>query len=157
MKELSNKFENKVKDGIRNTINIDLSFESNNTLNILEIRKRSSNKNKLFYNAHRPYLTECGNYKYNEFVLHCPKYKINWRLECKSHKTLGMIDNVLYELDMVNGCKEDLFCLILEKALLRNYSIDKIKNKIKEKNLTDKVWYGSYEDFINLIIKHKNN
>lgn len=115
---------------------------------IKRILKRNENFSTIFLDAPSPYLTINDNYKKTEGVISVPKNGIFWRIECKSQENYSdLIGRVLLELNFVAKLIEDKYCLILEKAFMLSYALKIIDATIREKNLINKVWRGSLDDF----------
>ena len=113
-----------------------------------------NNKPKLFQDAESPYLTINNNPRKTEFVIHDPKNKIYWRLECKSQKEYSNMVTRLYdELDYVRELPENKICFIIEGALTLPKVLIKFIIKVKEMKLTNKVWIGTVDEFEELIMK----
>lgn len=147
-----NEFEESVNQAIRKVINVQLTFDSE-SVRAIEVLKQSSNKNKLFYDACSTYLTPTGRQKQTEFVLHCPIYGIDMRIECKSRQTYGLLGEIKSELDYVNNIPESRYCLVLTENLLTPYFLAELKQNVLEKGLTDKVWIGSKKQLKKMLKK----
>ena len=157
MKIRYNDFEEKTRKVIVDNVQIHHSFECDNTLNIVKNRKLSNDMNKLFQDAESPYLTSKGNNKSTEFVLSCPIHNIDWRIECKSQNNeTNMLGIVIDELNFVKWCPENKYCLVLDGVLIKEYSLNRILDTIIEKNLYDKVWVGSLNEFKILLYNQVN-
>jgi hypothetical protein len=154
MKARHNKFEELIRECIKTNVHIELCFEQYNTSSIIEMRKNANNKNKLFQDACSPYRTDYGNERTTEFVLHCPKHKINWRVEGKSQKKGGnLILRAYEELEYVSKLKEDMFVLVLGGAFNTPKIYQKINDVINHLGLKGKVWYGDLQMFNSLLKK----
>jgi hypothetical protein len=152
MIERKNEFENRTIQLIQSIVPIQACYPEGNSVDVLKIMKSTDRSNKVFLDACSPYHTPLGNNKKTEIVLHCPAYGINWRLECKSLKKYSsMVGATLYELNFIAKIHEDKYCLLLEGALTTPYVTRQICQIIREKNLRDKVWYGSLQEFEQLL------
>jgi hypothetical protein len=147
-----NVLENKVKEFILSTLNIEELYCSYDSTTI-ENLKKYSNKNKLFEDACSPFLTPKGNERKNEFVLNCPLYKINDRIECKSQiNDSELIHRIDRDLDSIIHIHEDRLCIILDGAYLLPYNLLMLANKIIEKKIPmNKIWYGSFDEYCEMI------
>jgi hypothetical protein len=148
-----NKFEDSTQKVIELRANIELIYQSYSA-KAIEMLKQFNNKNKLFTDACSPYRTPYGNQRKNEFVLHLPLYDINWRIECKGQKIYNALaGRIDLELSYVSKIYEDMYCLILDKALYAPSVIYHIAKIIEEKSIRNKVWFGSLEQFDKMLCK----
>jgi|JFJP01.1.fsa_nt_gi hypothetical protein len=148
-----NIFELQTETVLNNHGNVQLIYIGESVV-ATKILKESTNKNKLFKNACSPYLTPTGRQKKTEFVYHSPSNNIDIRIECKSRKTLGLIGEITDELNFITNIPEKQYCLVLSEILLSNYILDRINTIVVEKELQDKIWVGSLEQFKSFLKEH---
>jgi hypothetical protein len=117
-----------------------------------EVLKQATNRTTLFTDAGSPYCTELGNQKRTEFVYFAPN-KADWRIECKSRQTIGLLGEISHELNYVAEIPEELYCLVLTENLLTPYFLKELTQIITEKNLEEKVWIGSKKQFKKMLEK----
>jgi len=149
---MRNEYEDYVKSIIKLHGNVQLEHERQSVRSI-EVLKQSCDMNKLFTEASSYYCTEIGNQKRTEFVYHSPLNNTDWRIECKSRKKLGLLGEILRELNYVSKIAEKMYCLVLSDVLINQYFLEEIYTTIKEKNISHKVWVGNAEQFKNLLIE----
>lgn len=118
-------------------------------LSLLEMQavKEYDNDNKLFIEAGSPYPTITGQQKRTEIVLQCPDYSIDWRIECKSRQTKSLIGEIIIELSFVAKIPEKLYCLVFNDVLAHPYILNQIQQEIDLRQLNDRVWYGTAQQF----------
>ena len=156
MKIRDNFLERYTQDIITTALPNVLPYEDGNTLSNVALRKKQTNRNKLFHDLESPYLTYKGNPHITELAVHAPMYKLDARIECKSMSILSnMTKTVLDELHYVKELPELLFCLVLGNELLNPIFTRVLLNRIKELELQRKVWYGSAPELGRLIDKYK--
>lgn len=153
--ERHNEFEEQIRLLIKKHGNVHLEHPRQ-SVRATEVLKDSNNKNKLFTDASSPYRTEFGNQKRTEFVYHSPDNNIDWRIECKSRKTINLIGEITHELNFVADIPENVYCLVLSDILIRPYILNQLIQIVVEKGLELKVWIGSKKDFKKLL-KNKMN
>jgi len=141
-----NKFEKKINRVIHKVINVQLEYEYE-TLIATKVLKQASNKNKLFFETGSPYPTITGRQKRTEIVLHCPDSGIDWRIECKSRQSIGLIGQITTELQYVAQIPEKLYCLVFNDVLDNPYILNQIQEQIDLRELNDRVWYGTAKQF----------
>ena len=147
----SNVLENRTIQSIYSIISIDRKFDWFGS-DAVEIMKAYNDLNKLFIDACSENLTYNGNQRRTEFVLHCPKNNINWRIECKQQRTPeGTIPRITNELDRVIKLHEDKLCLILEGGFRYPIVLKQIMDEILKRGLENRVWFGSLEEFEQLL------
>jgi hypothetical protein len=153
-KEIKNQLENGAHCEVIKRIKIHQKYYDYNTVINIERRKQYNNDNKIFYEAQSPYLTDEGNNRRTEFVLHCPKFGINWRIECKKlTKLTDLKYAVLYQVECVSLLLEDKLILIMEGDLLRPAFAMQLAERIVRMNLpSERIWYGSLDDFIIMLV-----
>lgn len=154
-----NQFENSTNDVLFSLIKFQLEYRKGNTTDVLEERKNylsSHFLNKIFYDAESPYLTDYGNHRRTEFVIHCPKYRINWRIECKRLTKLTDLKHaVLYQVECVADLNEDMLILILDGDLLLPEFALQLAERIKLMKLSpDRIWFGSLAEFEIMLKQH---
>ena len=155
-----NIFEQKITNTICKVIKPDLAYTTNNSLELLEIKKHSNNLIKMFFDCGSLYKTEYGYQKKTEIVFYSPLHNLNVRVECKSHQSLGLLGNVIDELNFIKYYLEDEFWLVLEGALLRPSALKRINEAIVERGLVNKVWVGSSKQLkkkLKIINKNSKN
>jgi hypothetical protein len=147
----SNVLEDKTIQAICSIVPIDRRFEWFSSKSV-ELMKSYNNLNKLFIDACSENLTYKGNQRRTEFVLHCPIANINWRIECKQQKTPeGTIARITNELDRVIKLHEDKLCLILEGGFRYPIVMKQIADEILKRGLENRVWFGSLNEFEQLL------
>jgi len=148
-----NKLEERTKEMLLTTANIVQLYQREN-FDIVEVTKKYAKANVLFEDCTSPYKTFNNNPRITEFVLFCPQWNINWRIECKSQqKVSDLITRVFYELDCVTELKENKLILVLEGAFNLPSVKNKLNDKIIEYGLQKRVWFGSLEEFEQKILK----
>jgi len=145
----NNKFENKVEGLIKSFFNI--TPLPNESVRSMEVLKQATDRPILFTDAGSPYPTPTGQQKRTEFVLYCPDYGIDWRIECKSRKTISLIGEITIELNHVADIPEKRYCLVLSKVLDHEYVLNKIQQEIDLRQLNGRVWYGTKKQLKKLI------
>lgn len=157
MKIRYSKLEEQVKKIITSNINVQHSYENNNSIEIVEIRKRLNECTKLFQDVDSPYLTLNKNPQITEFVLHAPKHKINWRIECAYQKEYSKnVGKVIYELNHVKNLFEKKLILVLDGVLDNDKFKSDLKYYVKKLGLKKRVWFGNVREFEELLIKKTN-
>lgn len=148
-----NSFEQSTMEIVHKHGRIEGVYQGSNSVDAIQVIKNNDTSNKLFIDACSPYLTDYGNQKKTEFVLHLPQNGIDWRIECKSRKTPQLIGEILYDLNFVAELKERMYCLVLTDNLCYPYIATQIANTIKEKGIEDKVWFGTQKQFEKMLKK----
>ncbi|MBN1117784.1 MAG: hypothetical protein JXA77_11300 [Bacteroidales bacterium] len=148
-----NDFEQQVMSVIESYGNVQLTYDKESVVST-EILKQSNDKNKLFTDAGSPYYTKIGNQKRTEFVYYSPINSVDIRVECKSRKKSGLLGEILYELNFVLKIPEKKYCMVFSDTLIDKYFLKQLKITIKEKNLTEKVWFGSLKNFERFLKKN---
>lgn len=153
-----NPLENKVKVLVKSIIKFKLVYEQYNTLKIYNDRKCANKLNKLFEDVESPYKTIRGNQRKTEFVIDVPEYKLLLRLECKEQKTISnLIYGMYHELECVKDLPENKICYILD-GVYTDLKVHKLlTDRIKELNINDRVWIGSFNEFETMLRKAVNN
>lgn len=151
--ERKNKFEQQVMSVIKTYGNVQLTYENESVVST-EILKHSNDKNKLFTDVGSPYCTPIGNQKRTEFVYYSPLNNVDLRVECKSRQKSGLLGEILIELNFVSKISEKKYCLVLSDTLINEYFLKQLRTTIKEKNLSQKVWFGNLKQFTNLLKKN---
>ena len=144
-----NATEDKVRETIENYIDLDRIYEPISDYGMYLNRLKRNKVNSFFYNVPSPHLTPNGNNKRTEMSLHCPELDLFMRLECKHQDSFSdIVRRGELELTYAKDIPEKVFALILEgKAFQMPYVLSLLAEAIKEKNLTDKVWFGNIEQF----------
>ena len=147
-----NNFEQEIMSVLLETGQVELvhQFQS---VRAIEVLKQAATKVTLFTDASSPYCTAFGNQKRSEFVYYAPN-KADWRIECKSRQTVGLIGEIERELNYVADIPEKQFCLVLTDNLLTPYILNELQTIVREKDLIDKVWIGSKKQFKKLLKKY---
>ena len=140
-----NNFEKQIFDIIKKQI----SVTPRKSISVIadKIIKKYDNKNKLFIQPCSPYLTPIGNQKRSDLSLYCPVLNIDWRIECKSRQTIGLLGEIKSELDYVANIPEQLYCLVMTDNLLTPHFLNELNQNVIEKGLNNKVWIGTAKQF----------
>lgn len=140
-----NEFEDVIEQVIRKHGNVQLIFPKE-SVRSMKVLKDDTNINLLFTDARSPHLTPTGRQKSTEFVYFAPN-KADWRIECKSRKTYGLLGEITRELNFVADIPEKLYCLVLTDNLLTTDFLNELNQIVREKGLEDKVWIGGKKKF----------
>jgi len=135
-----------------------LFYERGNNL-VEYIRRRNDESeyysSMIFLDVQFSAMTYNNNPKTTEFTILDRLYSIDWRIECRYLKMVGStMDGIYKDLDNVQYMIEKKYCLIFDGAYLHEGFIKQLINCILIKNLQDKVWYGSMDDFFTMRAKH---
>jgi hypothetical protein len=144
-----NKLEQKTKMFILNTIKFGREWENHNCLGIVKLRKEANNFNQIFYDCHSPYNTEYNNPRTTEFILYCPMYRIDWRIEDKSQIKLRDLNaRVIKDLYRTERIPEKEYILILDGNGFNDRELTYIINDIRTHlKISNKLWIGTLEQF----------
>ncbi len=157
MKQNSGKiFEQKVLSVIRYRGNVQLEYYKL-SLVAAKIIKQSNDKDKIIIEAAPPYCTDLGNPKHTEIVFQSPINKLDLRIECKYRVKPSLIGEIIKELNYVADIPEKLYCLVLDDNIATKSILKLIETTVKEKNLINKVWFGSLSNFDIFLMNNCNN
>jgi len=157
MKARYNSLEQKVNEITNQVIKFKHSYDTCNTLDLVEERKHRDNSNKFFHDVKSPYKTIKGNQRTTEMVVYAPEYNLHLRLECKEQKTVSsLIYGMYFELECVKDLPEDIICYILD-GVYTDLNVNKLlTDKVKALGISNRVWIGSLKEYEAMIRKAVN-
>lgn len=128
-------------------------YRKHNSLKIVKFSKEINNEFKLFFDAESSLKTFKDNNKRTEFVLHGPKYGIDWRIECKFQITdSNLIDGILQQVvEITKAMAEEKLILIVGGFLATSEVMNKIQKKIDMEGLSNKFWMGTLDNFCEIL------